>query len=534
MPRRPPLSPCCAEPRPPLSRSRAGARCATTAIADGAARPRRRESDEARTRISCAALQATMDPARATSSRRLGARTSRVRQRKPAELLYLASFADACMVRAIPAWPECASADPVSRWASRDADNAVPRVLLAERARQRGDLPGMREQLAFARRPRALRFLRAARRTGDLARAGRRRRPWRASRRRRSRRRRSARCAPTSRRPRRRSCAGTARRAWGRIAASCRRLARAMADRADTYAARWSDSASRGAGRPTTPSGGGSPPSAIAWRRRASSAAGARLAMIESLNRDAASRDARATRRGRRARRRGHARRAGGVHAAGRAREGGEADLAALGEPTRRIARVAPRPPERSAKAAHATSLRGERQAARSVDGAMTQPAMRQRAAALPAPSCRARRPPCCPAARAAAAGSPGRRSPRLRASIASRASISAAYALANHRAGTCRRRRTARGCRATRSRTRVPRCPRPAPRAAPRRPSGSRATRRRGACPSPARARAPARQRGDERRTPRTRQRPHRPAQTGHAGSRGTFISRQLVASAS
>jgi hypothetical protein len=89
-------------------------------------------------------LQATMDP---------GARVAGYAEawrQQPSNLLFLSSFADACMVRAIPAWPECASADPISRWASRDADNAVPRVLLAERARQRGDLPGMREQLAYA------------------------------------------------------------------------------------------------------------------------------------------------------------------------------------------------------------------------------------------------------------------------------------------------------------------------------------------------------------------------------------------------
>jgi hypothetical protein len=89
-------------------------------------------------------LQATMDP-----GTRIAEYAEAWRQ-KPAELLYLASFADACMVRAIPAWLDCASTDPISRWAARDADNAVPRVLLAERARQRGDLPGMREQLAYA------------------------------------------------------------------------------------------------------------------------------------------------------------------------------------------------------------------------------------------------------------------------------------------------------------------------------------------------------------------------------------------------
>lgn len=89
-------------------------------------------------------LQATMDP-----GARIAAYAEAYRSR-PSEILFLASLADACMQRAIPAWPDCEALDPVSRWASRDADNALPRMLLAERARQRGDLAGMREQVAHA------------------------------------------------------------------------------------------------------------------------------------------------------------------------------------------------------------------------------------------------------------------------------------------------------------------------------------------------------------------------------------------------
>ena len=110
---------------------------------DGALRDRVAAADTADAHF-VRGLQATMDP-----GARIEAYAAAYRQR-PGEFLFLSSLADACTVRAIPNWPDCAQLDPMSRWASRDADNAAPRVLLAERARARGDLPGLREQVAFA------------------------------------------------------------------------------------------------------------------------------------------------------------------------------------------------------------------------------------------------------------------------------------------------------------------------------------------------------------------------------------------------
>nr|MBP8007025.1 hypothetical protein [Burkholderiales bacterium] len=89
-------------------------------------------------------LQATMDPGARIADYAAAWRL------RPADMLLLSSLADACMLRAVPTWADCASLDPASRFASRDPDNAVAWVLLAERAKQRGDAPGMREQLAHA------------------------------------------------------------------------------------------------------------------------------------------------------------------------------------------------------------------------------------------------------------------------------------------------------------------------------------------------------------------------------------------------
>ena len=231
-------------------------------------------------------LQATMDP-----GARIAGYAEAWRQ-QPSNLLYLSSFADACMVRALPAWPECAATDPVSRWAARDADNAVPRVLLAERARQRGDLPGMREQLAHAAE---MRRFDSYRPRGAQA-------VWRV-----------LAAVPAVAREPETPFAATALGAMRadvatteaallcqngspgvgpEVAAACRGLARSMAERADTYAARlvglalaWSWAADDAERRRL-----------VGERDRVTAASlecgSARLAMIEALNRDAASRDA--------------------------------------------------------------------------------------------------------------------------------------------------------------------------------------------------------------------------------------------------
>ena len=231
-------------------------------------------------------LQATMDP---------GARIAGYAEawrRQPGEMLFLASFADACMVRAVPAWPDCASADAVSRWAARDADNAVPRVLLAERARQRGDLPGMREQLAHAA---DLRRFDAYRSRGGPAVwrvlggvpavSGEPETPFAATAL-------GALRSDVATSEATQLCQNGGAGVAPDVAGSCRKLARTMADRADSYGARlvglalaWSwaaDDAERNR--------------LAAERDRLAASSlecgNARLALIEGLNRDAGSRAA--------------------------------------------------------------------------------------------------------------------------------------------------------------------------------------------------------------------------------------------------
>lgn len=70
--------------------------------------------------------------------------------REPRELLYAASLAEACL-RA-PAIGECADRDAVGYWASRDADNAVPWLLQAERARRRNNVGALVDNLDRASR----------------------------------------------------------------------------------------------------------------------------------------------------------------------------------------------------------------------------------------------------------------------------------------------------------------------------------------------------------------------------------------------
>ncbi len=231
-------------------------------------------------------LQATMDP---------GARIADYAgawRLRPADMLLLSSLADACMLRAVPTWADCAALDPASRFASRDPDNAVAWVLLAERARQRGDVPGMREQLAHAAaRPRfdsyrerggavVSRVLSAVPAVAREAET-----PFAAAAL-------GSLRADVAANEAAAMCHRGAPGVGEDVAGSCRRLARTMADRADTWSARlvglaiaWSwapDDAERGR--------------VSAERERVSASSlecnNAKLALIEGLNRDAGTREA--------------------------------------------------------------------------------------------------------------------------------------------------------------------------------------------------------------------------------------------------
>jgi hypothetical protein len=56
----------------------------------------------------------------------------------PGERLYLASLGVACLQPVRPTLAPCDAVDRLADWARRDADNGIPSVLLAGRARQRG------------------------------------------------------------------------------------------------------------------------------------------------------------------------------------------------------------------------------------------------------------------------------------------------------------------------------------------------------------------------------------------------------------
>jgi hypothetical protein len=68
----------------------------------------------------------------------------------PQEKLYLASLAMACLQPTQPVLPECDAVDRLADWARRDEDNGVPTILLADRARRRGERDKMLEDLAEA------------------------------------------------------------------------------------------------------------------------------------------------------------------------------------------------------------------------------------------------------------------------------------------------------------------------------------------------------------------------------------------------
>jgi hypothetical protein len=72
--------------------------------------------------------------------------------REPREPLYVASLADACMRPYAPVPAECTDRDSVGYWSSRDADNAVPWLLQAERARRRNNVAAMIDNLERAAR----------------------------------------------------------------------------------------------------------------------------------------------------------------------------------------------------------------------------------------------------------------------------------------------------------------------------------------------------------------------------------------------
>jgi hypothetical protein len=57
----------------------------------------------------------------------------------PRENLYVASLAIACQQPVQPSLPECDAMDRLTDWATRDADNGVPLLLLATKAARRGN-----------------------------------------------------------------------------------------------------------------------------------------------------------------------------------------------------------------------------------------------------------------------------------------------------------------------------------------------------------------------------------------------------------
>ena len=58
---------------------------------------------------------------------------------EPGNRLYLATLGMACLEPVQPRLPECDAVDRLADWATRDADNGLPVLLLANRARSHGD-----------------------------------------------------------------------------------------------------------------------------------------------------------------------------------------------------------------------------------------------------------------------------------------------------------------------------------------------------------------------------------------------------------
>ena len=68
----------------------------------------------------------------------------------PDNKLYLTTLATACLEPVQPRLPECEAVDRLADWATRDADNGWPSLLLAERARQHRNQEAMLADLLHA------------------------------------------------------------------------------------------------------------------------------------------------------------------------------------------------------------------------------------------------------------------------------------------------------------------------------------------------------------------------------------------------
>jgi hypothetical protein len=68
---------------------------------------------------------------------------AQARTRVPNEKLFLASLAMACLAPLQPLPAECDATDRLADWATRDDDNGVPSLLLADRARRRNNTASM-------------------------------------------------------------------------------------------------------------------------------------------------------------------------------------------------------------------------------------------------------------------------------------------------------------------------------------------------------------------------------------------------------
>ena len=82
-------------------------------------------------------------------------RFASARVARPDSRLFLATLAMACMAPLQPLPAECDAVDRLADWATRDVDNGVPMLLLANRSRQRNNATAMVAYLEeAARRPR--------------------------------------------------------------------------------------------------------------------------------------------------------------------------------------------------------------------------------------------------------------------------------------------------------------------------------------------------------------------------------------------